>query len=95
MAVKMSMKSIRKHCSRHISYVTQETFLFQDTIENNIKVAKADATREEVCAAAKKAAIHEFIESLPNGYDTKLSELGEFTLRRGTPANRHCTRVLT
>ena len=62
---------------RHISYVTQETFLFQDTIENNIKVAKADATREEVCAAAKKAAIHEFIESLPNGYDTKLSELGD------------------
>ncbi len=48
---------------RHISHsVTQETFLFQDTIENNIKVAKADATREEVCAAAKKAAIHEFIE---------------------------------
>ena len=62
---------------RHISYVTQETFLFQDTIENNIKVAKADATREEVCEAAKKAAIHEFIESLPNGYDTKLSELGD------------------
>lgn len=40
-------------------------------------MAKADATREEVCAAAKKAAIHEFIESLPNGYDTKLSELGD------------------
>ena len=59
-----------------ISYVTQETFLFQDTIENNIKVAKEDATREEVIAAAKKASIHEFIESLPNGYDTKLSELG-------------------
>lgn len=59
-----------------ISYVTQEIFLFQDTIENNIKVAKEDATREEVIAAAKKASIHEFIESLPNGYDTKLSELG-------------------
>lgn len=61
----------------HISYVTQETFLFQDTIENNIKVAKADATREEVIAAAKKASIHEFITSLPEGYDTKLSELGD------------------
>ena len=48
----------------NISYVTQETFLFADTIENNIKVAKEDATREEVIAAAKKAALHEFIMSL-------------------------------
>lgn len=61
----------------HISYVTQETFLFQDTIENNIKIAKADATREEVTEAAKKASIHEFISSLPKGYDTMLSELGD------------------
>lgn len=60
-----------------ISYVTQETFLFEDTIENNIKIAKEDATREEVVAAAKKAALHEFIQSLPNGYDTKLAELGD------------------
>lgn len=62
---------------KHISYVTQETFLFQDTIENNIKVAKEDATREEVIGAAQKASIHEFIESLPNGYDTRLGELGD------------------
>lgn len=62
---------------RHISYVTQETFLFQDTIENNIKVAKADATRAEVVAAAKKASIHEFITALPKGYETKLAELGD------------------
>lgn len=61
----------------HISYVTQETFLFQDTIENNIKVAKEDATREEVIEAAKKASIHEFISSLPKGYDTMLKELGD------------------
>lgn len=61
----------------HISYVTQETFLFQDTIENNIKVADENATRQEVIEAAKKASIHEFIMSLPNGYDTGLSELGE------------------
>lgn len=60
----------------HISYVTQETFLFQDTIENNIKVAKEDATRQEVIEAAKKASIHTFISSLPQGYDTRLSELG-------------------
>lgn len=62
---------------KQISYVTQETFLFEDTIENNIKIAKADATREEVIEAAKKASIHEFILSLPLGYDTKLAELGD------------------
>lgn len=57
--------------------MTQETFLFHDTIENNIKVARADATRAEVMAAAKKASIHDFIMSLPEGYDTRLSELGD------------------
>lgn len=61
----------------YISYVTQDTFLFSDTIENNIKVAKENATRSEVIEAAKKASIHEFITSLPNGYDTVLSELGD------------------
>lgn len=66
-----------KKLRNHISYVTQETFLFQDTIENNMKVAKKDATRAEVIEAAKKASIHEFIVSLPKGYDTKLGELGD------------------
>ena len=61
----------------NISYVTQETFLFTDTIENNIRVAKADATREEIVEAAKKASIHDFIMSTPNGYDTVLAELGD------------------
>lgn len=61
----------------NISYVTQETYLFHDTIENNIKVAKANATREEVMEAAKKASIHDFIMSLPQGYETELAELGE------------------
>lgn len=61
----------------HISYVTQETFLFSDTIENNIKVAKENATREEVMEAAKKASLHDFVCSLPDGYDTVLSELGD------------------
>lgn len=65
------------HLHQKVSYVTQETFLFQDTIENNIKIAKADATHEEVVEAAKKASIHEFISSLPNGYETKLAELGD------------------
>lgn len=75
---KQNVNEIDTKCLRnYISYVTQETFLFEDTIENNIKVAKEDASKEEVITAAKKASIHEFICSLPNGYDTKLSELGE------------------
>ena len=59
------------------SYVTQETQLFHDTIANNIAIAKADATREEIIEAAKKASIHEFIMTLPNGYDTEVGELGD------------------
>lgn len=66
-----------KELRNHISYVTQETFLFSDTIENNIKVAKENATREEVIEAAKKASLHGFVCSLPDGYDTRLSELGD------------------
>lgn len=59
-----------------IGYVTQETYLFHDSIIDNIKVGKPEATDEEVVEAAKKASIHEFILSLPNGYDTKVGELG-------------------
>lgn len=58
------------------SFVTQETYLFNDTIANNIGIAKENATKEEIIEAAKKASIHEFIESLPNGYDTNVGELG-------------------
>lgn len=58
------------------AYVTQETYLFKDSIEANIKISKPDATHEEVIEAAKKASIHDFIISLPQGYDTKISELG-------------------
>ena len=56
--------------------VSQETYLFNDSIVNNIKIGKADATLEEVIEAAKKASIHEFIETLPQGYNTKVGELG-------------------
>ncbi|MBO5055307.1 MAG: ABC transporter ATP-binding protein [Lachnospiraceae bacterium] len=59
------------------SYVTQETYLFHDSIANNIAVGKPDAAREEIMEAAKKASIHEFIMTLPNGYDTKVGELGD------------------
>lgn len=57
-------------------YVTQETILFHDTIENNLRGAKQDATMEEVQEACKKANIHEYIQSLPNGYKTLVEELG-------------------
>lgn len=59
------------------SYVTQETCLFHDSIANNIAIAKPGASREEIVEAVKKASLHEFIESLPNGYDTLVGELGD------------------
>lgn len=61
---------------RHQVLMSQETYLFNETIEDNIKISNLNATEEEVKEAAKKASIHEFIESLPNGYKTKVSELG-------------------
>lgn len=74
----LNVNSIKTTSLRdNIAYVTQETFLFQDTIGNNIKVAKENATRQEVEEAAKKASIHDFIMSLPKGYDTMLAELGD------------------
>ena len=59
------------------SFVTQETYLFDDTIRNNLRVAKWDATDEEIVAACKKASVHEFIQKLPQGYDTQVGELGD------------------
>ena len=59
------------------SYVTQETCLFHDSIANNIAVGKPGASREEIIGAAKKASIHEFIMTLPKGYDTEVGELGD------------------
>ena len=58
-------------------YVTQETVMFQGTIADNIRVAKQNATLEEIQNAAKKASIHDFISGLPNGYDTTVGELGD------------------
>lgn len=59
-----------------ISVIFQDVYLFHDTIFNNIKVGKADATRKEVIAAAKAAQCHEFISKLPNGYETVVGEGG-------------------
>ena len=72
---------VRKIPTRHLrdmeSYVTQETHLFHDSIANNIAIAKPGASREEIMKAAKKASIHDFIMTLPKGYDTEVGELGD------------------
>lgn len=59
------------------SFVTQETHLFHDSIRNNLRIAKLDATEEEMIDACKKASVHDFIMTLPQGYDTPVGELGD------------------
>lgn len=74
-------ENVRKMPTRHLrdleSYVTQETHLFHDSIAANIAIGKPGASREEIIEAAKKAAIHDFILTLSEGYDTKVGELGD------------------
>lgn len=60
----------------HMSLVFQNVYLFNDTVENNIRFGCPDASRDEVVAAAKRARCHDFIERLPQGYDTVLEEGG-------------------
>lgn len=73
-----NIKEINTDDLRHFSsYVTQDTMMFRDTIAENIKIAKQKATMEEVKNAAKKASIHDFIMSLPDGYETNVAELGD------------------
>lgn len=59
------------------SFVTQDTQLFHDTIGNNIRIAKLDASHEEIEDACRKASIHDFIQTLPKGYETNVGELGD------------------
>ena len=59
------------------SFVTQETHLFHDSIRSNLRIAKLDATDDEIIAACKKASVHDFIMRLPKGYDTQVGELGD------------------
>lgn len=60
----------------NIAYITQQTYIFNETVYENIVLANRKATKEQVIEAAKKASIHEFIISLPEGYDTKITEMG-------------------
>jgi len=68
----LSLASLR----RRVALIGQETFLFHATLEENIRYGRWEATREEVVAAAKAAAIHDFIEALPEGYRTVVGERG-------------------
>lgn len=68
----VNTKSLRKNQG----FVEQSTQLFNDSIKNNIRIAKENATDKEIINACKKASIHEFIETLPNKYNTNVGELG-------------------
>ena len=79
--VQLSGRSVEeintKNLRRLEALVTQETYLFHDSIRNNLRIAKPDATDEELVAACRKAAVHDFIAALPQGYDTPVGELGD------------------
>lgn len=79
--VQLSGRSVEeintKKLRRLEALVTQETYLFHDSIRNNLRIAKPDATDEELVAACRKAAVHDFIAALPQGYDTPVGELGD------------------
>ena len=80
-SVQISRRDVRNINTSNLrqmeSFVTQETVIFHDSIEANIAVGKPGATRKEVIRAAKKASIHDFIQTLPMGYDTLVEELGD------------------
>lgn len=79
--VDVDKQDVRKTPTKHLrdleSYVTQETYLFHDSIANNIEVGRPGASRQEIMEAAKKASVHDFIMTLPKGYDTEVGELGD------------------
>lgn len=79
--VKVSGRNVEEINTRDLrnmeGFVTQETQLFHDSIRSNLRIAKLNATEEELIAACKKASVHDFIMSLPKGYDTPVGELGD------------------
>lgn len=80
-AITIDEEDIKQIPTKHLrdmeNYVTQETHLLHDSIASSIAIAKPKATRVEIMGAAKKASIHDFIMTLPNGYDTEVGELGD------------------
>lgn len=80
-AVKVSGRNVEEINTSNLrdmeSFVTQETHLFHDSIRNNLRIAKLNASDEEIITACRKASVHDFIMSLPEGYDTEVGELGD------------------
>ena len=78
--VRIGGKNVRDYTAdsvlEYISMVFQNVYLFHDSVENNIRFGRPEATHEQVVAAAKRACCHDFIRSLPNGYDTIIGESG-------------------
>ena len=85
----LSIRSVRDACA----YVPQDNFLFSDTIENNIKFGRPDATHEQVVEAARNACCHDFISALSDGYDTVIGE-GGATLSGGEKQRISIARCL-
>jgi len=95
-AIDFSGNSIRELNTKSLrdneSFMTQDTVLFHDSIERNLLFANPGATHEQVVEACKKASIHDFIEALPEGYNTEIGELGE-TLSGGERQRLGLARV--
>jgi len=83
----------QEHLARHVGMVTQETFLFHDTIRNNLLYARPEATQEELEAACRAANIHDFIAGLPERYDTLVGERG-YRLSGGEKQRVSIARVI-
>ena len=79
---------------RQIALVPQETVLFGDTIFENIRYGRSEASEEEVYAASQGANAHEFIQALPDGYQTLVGEKGSQSFGRATTTDCHCSCVL-
>lgn len=62
---------------KNVTMVSQSTYLFEETIEDNLRIAKSDATQEEIENACKMASVHDFIMTLPDGYKTQVGTLGD------------------
>ena len=62
---------------KNVTMVSQSTYLFEETIEDNLRIAKPDATQEEIENACKMASVHDFIMTLPDGYKTQVGALGD------------------
>ena len=85
----IELRNLRKQ----VGIVLQDVFIFSDTIRNNVAYGRPEATEEEIVAAAKAAQIHEYIESLPDGYDTMVGERG-ITLSGGQRQRVSIARTL-